>query len=188
MKIYEGKEEQYVPQRKTSLTPIAVIEVSENELIYVIEGEKGQRPESDILIRYSHGDNYRTPKHAHWAVDLLLKKENNEKLTKEFINELKKEWEKCKPLNDREFITIKTIVNKSQKFINDPSNKKYKTLSQYGEYDIDFLIVILVLLMYQEKTSSDKAELFINILNKLTDDKIDIYGIISGATYRGGNN
>lgn len=184
MKIYKGEKKQYIPQRKEYLIPIAIIEIDEQEQIYVVEGNRGDNPDCDILVRYSHGNDKRTPKHAHWAVDLLLKKSKNKKLTKEFITELKKEWEKCEPLKNREFTTIKTIANKSPEILD---SSKYKELSNYGEYNIDFLVVLLVLLMYQEKTNNNDAHIFIDILNKLIDDELDIYGIISAATYRGGN-
>jgi len=55
-------------------------------VIGVFQGSYGDNPDLDIIVKYKEkGKRVRTPKHIHWAIDLLIKKEHNPELTKEFI-------------------------------------------------------------------------------------------------------
>lgn len=184
MQIIQTNEEISVKKRG-KIKPIAELVLDDDTSIYVLPGSRGQRPNCDILIKYKKKNKkIRTPKHIHWAVDLLIKKQFDEKLTNSFIEEIKKEWDDCKPLENNEFYTIKTISNECEGKIN---KSKYNKLNDYGEYDIEFLIVLLTLMMYMEKTNSDNAHMFIDVLNSLLNDEIDIFKIISSATFNGGN-
>jgi len=54
-------------------------------------GSKGKNPELDIVVKYK--DKFtkrvvRTPKHIHWVIDLLIKKEHDRELTVEFIGHI----------------------------------------------------------------------------------------------------
>ena len=42
-------------------------------------------------------------------------------------------------------------------------------------------------MMYMEKTNSDKAHMFIDVLNSLSNNELDIFSIISASTFNGGN-
>ena len=184
MRINQASRTIYVKNRG-QVTPIAELELDDETIIYVLPGARGQRPNCDILIKYKKKDkNIRTPKHVHWAVDLLIKKQFDEQLTNSFIEEIKKEWNNCSPLESNDFYTIKTISNESEKTI---KASKYSKLNNYGEYDIEFLIVLLTLMMYMEKTNSDKAHMFIDVLNSLSNNELDIFSIISASTFNGGN-
>ena len=184
MRINQASRTIYVKNRG-QVTPIAELELDDETIIYVLPGSRGQRPNCDILIKYKKKDKHiRTPKHVHWAVDLLLKKQFDEQLTNSFIEEIKKEWNNCSPLESNDFYTIKTIYNESEKTI---KASKYSKLNNYGEYDIEFLIVLLTLMMYMEKTNSDKAHMFIDVLNSLSNNELDIFSIISASTFNGGN-
>lgn len=184
MKILQSNSKIYVKNRG-KIDPIAELELNDDMIIYVLPGSRGQRPDSDILIKYRAKDkNIRTPKHVHWAVDLLIKKQFDEKLTNSFIQEIRKEWENCKPLESNDFQIIKTISLDCENKID---IDKYKKLNNYGEYDIEFLLVLLTLMMYMEKTNSDKAHMFMDVLNSLLDEKLDIFSIISASTFNGGN-
>ena len=184
MRINQASRTIYVKNRG-QVTPIAELELDDETIIYVLPGSRGQRPNCDILIKYKKKDkNIRTPKHVHWAVDLLIKKQFDEQLTNSFIEEIKKEWNNCSPLESNDFYTIKTISNESEKTI---KASKYSKLNNYGEYDIKFLIVLLTLMMYMEKTNSDKAHMFIDVLNSLSNNELDIFSIISASTFNGGN-
>ena len=109
MQIIQTNEEISVKKRG-KIKPIAELVLDDDTIIYVLPGSRGQRPNCDILIKYKKKNKkIRTPKHIHWAVDLLIKKQFDEKLTNSFIEEIKKEWDDCKPLENNEFYTIKTI-------------------------------------------------------------------------------
>jgi len=65
---------------------------SNGTVISIFQGERGENAELDIRICYK--DKYtkgpkRTPKHIHWVIDLLIKKENSRELTMEFIRYLR---------------------------------------------------------------------------------------------------
>ena len=64
---------------------------------------------------------------------------------------------------------------------------KYKELDKYGEYEVEFLFIVLILMMYEEKTNSHKAHMFNDVLEALLKDELDIFSIISSATFHGGN-
>ena len=53
------------------------------------------------------------------------------------------------------------------------------------EYPIDFVLVLLLLLMIQEKTNRADAYMFKQILDELLKDNMDIFSIVSTSTFRG---
>ena len=54
-----------------------------------------------------------------------------------------------------------------------------------GEYPIDFVLILLLLLMIQEKTNRTDAYMFKQILDELLNDNMDIFSIVSTSTFRG---
>ena len=54
-----------------------------------------------------------------------------------------------------------------------------------GEYPIDFVLILLLLLMIQEKTNRADAYMFKQILDELLKDNMDIFSIVSTSTFRG---
>ena len=65
------------------------IKLLDGTIIGVFEGSRGANPDHDILIKYQEeGKRMRTPKHIHWVIDLLVKKEHNRQLTLEFMKYL----------------------------------------------------------------------------------------------------
>lgn len=145
---------------------------------------KGQYSQFDILVRYDKdGIRLRTPKHIHWAVDLLIKRQENETLTKEFLTLVKNNWINCVPLKNNDFDTLEKRVNTLVKSHNLAT---YEELNAYGEYPVDFLFVLMSLLSIQEKTNRPDAYMFGQVIDELLKENVDIYKIISSAGYRGG--
>lgn len=181
MKITEGN----TPFKNRKNGQISIMDVYvDRRKISIYQGSKGLHPECDIMIvYYEDGKSLqgRTPKHIHWAVDLLMKKHFDEQLTNSFIEAVKKEWDNCSELKDNDYLTLKTITEKYEKKIN---ISKYKKLNDYGDYSVDFLLVILVLMMYEEKTNFPDAYLFNDILGLLSKEDADIFSIISLLTHR----
>ena len=148
--------------------------------IYVFQGNLS---ENDIIIKYSEeGKRVRTPKHIHWTVDLLLKLQAERELTKAFIKEVKKEWDASRLLKNNDELTLITLVDN---YVEITDISKYEELNKYGEYDIEFLIVLMVLLMTQEKTNRNDAYMFGKILDALLEDELDIFKIMSTAGFGG---
>ena len=151
---------------------------------YILYIHQGKFSTYDMLLKYRVYDGnswsrIRTPKHIHWAVDLLLKRQANKDLTINFLDKLMKQWEeKVKPLTTNKERN-ETIVQIFKEF----PEKEFGQLDSSGEYPSSFLWIIAILLMYQEKTNYDKAYMFRNLLDSLRTEE-GIYKVISTATHR----
>lgn len=88
---------------------IVDIEFDNNYILHIFQGKLS---DNDILIRYSsNGKRMRTPKHIHWAVDLLLKLEGNSILTKEFIFKINNVWDNTKVIKiENNFQTLNKLI------------------------------------------------------------------------------
>ncbi|MEI6349414.1 MAG: hypothetical protein WCP69_15825 [Bacteroidota bacterium] len=168
--------------------PMAIFPVNGK---YVLAVYKGTISEFDILLKYRQKDetkksgwsNIRTPKHIHWAVDVLLKMHSNEEETKQFLDLLIKAWnEQITPLRNEEELTNLLNVDRLLNEVNKEASN-YETLADKGEYSIKFLILIARLLMIQEKTNMETAFMFKQLLDALRAGK-DIFKIVSIATHR----
>ena len=155
---------------------------------YLLGVYKGSLSEYDILLKYrqKEGERWsrlRTPKHIHWAVDVLIKHYSEPKQTDLLLNHLLKIWGKTAPLkNDKErdaLLNTEHLLSEVNK-----EAKDYPKLAGKGEYSVKFLILIAKLLMVQEKTNRNDAYMFKNLLEKLKDHK-NIFEIVSAASFAG---
>ena len=81
------KGETITPERKYA---IKEIRLSDGTIMGVFEGNRGHNPDHDILIKYKEKNKQlRTPKHIHWVIDLLIKKQHNKELTLKFMKYLR---------------------------------------------------------------------------------------------------
>lgn len=166
--------------------PLAIFEPDSRTLVGVYQGRLS---EFDMLVKYRQLDqngkwsNLRTPKHIHWAVDLLIKMHQNRALTQQFLDMLLEIWAETIPLVDADartkVLNMESLLEKHRDTIDD-----YKKVSRLGEYSIEFLILMAKLLMIQEKTNYPDAYMFKRLLEKLRAGK-DIFSIISTATHVG---
>jgi hypothetical protein len=155
---------------------------------YIIGIYEGSLSKYDIVIKYRQRlkdgswSNIRTPKHIHWAVDLLMKMQAEPQKTKEFLSFLLKKWEEVEPIRSEEERKQRTdpnyLLNKYRKEF-----ENYKELSKKGEYSIKFLLLLAELLMTQEKTNMEDAYMFEELLKALKSGE-DIFKIVSIATHR----
>lgn len=58
-------------------------------------------------------------------------------------------------------------------------------MNVYGEYDVEFLYVLMELLAVQEKTNRADAYMFGSIIEQLLEVDRDIFKIVSAAGFRG---
>ena len=160
---------------------IAIIEyVFENYTIFVFEGKLSQ---FDILIKYKKGSlRIRTPKHIHWVVDILMKMQGNETLTKQYLEAIQNCWNTCVPLTNNDFDTLKALIEDGEEEID---IEQYFDLNAFGEYDVEFLYVLMELLAVQEKTNRADAYMFGKIIEELLEIDRDIFKIISTAGFGG---
>ena len=172
-------------RKREKIVPLFVSKVNEKFIIAVYQGSFS---EYDILIKYRQKDEnkwsrIRTPKHIHWAVDILIKMHSEPEKTRQFLDFLIGIWDKTKPFRDgeerRKTLSINYLLDTNKEEI-----KKYEDLGKRGEYSIKFLILLAKLLMLQEKTNLETAYMFKKLLNALKSGE-DIFEIVSIATHRG---
>lgn len=162
----------------------AIIEfVFTDYLIYVFQGTLSQ---FDIVIKYKKdGTRIRTPKHIHWVVDILMKMQGNELLAKKYLQAIQACWNSCVPLTNNDYVTLKTLIENGE---NDIDIEQYFSLNAFGEYDVEFLYVLMELLAVQEKTNRADAYMFGKIIEELLETDRDIFKIISTAGFGGRRN
>ena len=154
---------------------------------YIVAAYQGIISDFDIVVKYRQKEEgkwsrIRTPKHIHWAVDLLIKQFVSPKETKRFLVFLISLWNSISSINSYE--TRRRILN-IDSLLNCHSGKiqEFANLSNIGEYDIQFLILVAKLLMIQEKANREDAYMFKNLLESLKEGK-DIFKIVSIASMR----
>lgn len=170
--------------RTTSIMDITV----GNFVLYVFQGTMANGSPYDIKIMYKdpNASRVRTPKHIHWAVDLLLKKEHNQQLTNTFLNQIQGDWTATVALTSNSFQALNTLITNAS--IN-ANLAQYSQLDSYGEYPVEFLYPLLILLAAQEVTNAQyrnqQAQLFGKVINELQKNNLDIFAVLSAAGYGG---
>lgn len=162
-------------------TKQAIIEFEfERYEIFVFQGNLS---EFDIVIKYKKdGSRIRTPKHIHWVVDVLMKMQGNEDLTKRFLHMIHICWNRCTPIDNNDYDTLKELIIRGESVV---IIEDYEDLNAYGEYDVEFLYVLMELLAVQEKTNRADAYMFGSIIEQLLEVDRDIFKIVSTAGFRG---
>ena len=162
-------------------TKQAIIEfVFTDYIIYVFQGTLSQ---FDIVIKYKKdGTRIRTPKHIHWVVDILMKMQGNEALAKRYLRAIQNCWNACVPLTNNDYATLKALIENGE---NDIDIEQYFALNAFGEYDVEFLYVVMELLAVQEKTNRADAYVFGKIIEELMEADRDIFKIISTEGFGG---
>lgn len=153
---------------------------------YILGIYKGTLSEFDILLKYRQKEDgkwsrIRTPKHIHWAVDMLIKHYSEPHETDLLLNSLLEQWTHITPLESKEAQEHLLSPEKLLTDVNDEA-KKYNKLAGKGEYSVKFLILIAKLLMVQEKTNRHDAYMFKKLLEKLKEHR-NIFEIVSTATF-----
>jgi len=158
------------------------IKMSDGTVIGVFEGSRGANPDHDILIKYQEkGKRVRTPKHIHWVIDLLIKKEHNKELTLKFMKYLRTMYDQVdafKSKEDRQRCELKETTPEKL--------KEFDELNQYGEYTVEFIGHLIELMIKMEKnTPPDKpARVFKELIDAMIQEK-EIFVIVSKATQIG---
>ena len=167
-------------------TPLKVFPVNGKFILAVYQGNLS---DFDLLVKYRQKDNsiksgwsrLRTPKHIHWAVDLLIKMNIEKGKTKELVSFLLTYWnDKAKPikdLNSRNELLEKKIIGELGQ-----EAAEYESLENKGEYSIRFILLMAKLLMFQEKTNYEQAYMFKNLLEALEHGE-NIFKIVAVATH-----
>ena len=108
--------------------------------------------------------------------------QGNEALTKRYLLAIQNCWNSCVPLVNNEFETLKALIENGEE---DIEITQFFDLNMFGEYDVEFLYVLMELLAVQEKTNRADAYMFGKIIEELLDTDRDIFSIISTAGFGG---
>ena len=164
-------------------TAVKTIKLNDGTIIGVFEGSRGHNPDHDILIKYQEqGKRLRTPKHIHWVIDLLIKKEHNKKLTLDFMKYLREMYDRVEGFRSAEerssFEFKETTTAKL---------KPFEELNKYGEYKVEFIGHLIELMIKMEKNQPPEkpARVFKELIDALIQEK-EIFVILSKATQIGG--
>ena len=154
---------------------------------YILGIYKGTLSEFDILLKYrqKEGERWsriRTPKHIHWAVDMLIKHYSEPHETDLLLDSLREICENSGPLKTQGEQYALLSPDKLLADVNEEA-QKYVQLAGKGEYSVKFLILIAKLLMVQEKTNRLDAYMFKELLERLKEHR-NIFEIVSTATLR----
>lgn len=176
-------EEQNISMVCNNQEPLCVIPINGT---YILGIYKGALSDFDILLKYRQKEDgkwsrIRTPKHIHWAVDMLIKHYSEPHETDLLLDSLLKQWEQTVPLESKEDQEHLLSPEKLLADVNDEA-EKYNKLADKGEYSVKFLILIAKLLMIQEKTNRHDAYMFKSLLEKLKEHR-NIFEIVSTATF-----
>lgn len=173
------KGESISPPRKHAIKEIFL---GDGTIIGVFEGDRGYIKDHDIVIKYKeHGKKIRTPKHIHWVIDLLVKKEHNKDLTLRFMRYLRNMYERVDAFKSKEDRTECEI-----KETNKDKLKEFEELNKYGEYKVEFIGHLIELMIKMEKNThpSKPAKVFKELMDAMIAEK-EIFVIVSKATQIG---
>jgi hypothetical protein len=142
--------------------------------IFVSRGEKSP---FDFKVQYRQpGKRLRTPKHIHLIVDLYMKLTGNRKLTMQLIDHIIYNIIlKVKPI---------TSFPPNLQIFSDEHVHRFQELECYGEYSIEFLLVVMELIQIQEKTNYPNGTFNLNLFRKFRQGA-DIFEVVSAATFTG---
>lgn len=162
------------------ITAFKEFKLKNGTVIGVFQGSRGENPDLDIIVKYKEPEKQiRTPKHLHWAIDLLIKKEHDVNLTNKFVCYLLSMWDKVRPFGSKQeqqecLLRYSGIENLS----------KFYDLDKYGEYSVEFIAKVMELIMIQEKTGLATAFMFRGVLESIYEGK-DIFSIVASAGFNG---
>ena len=148
-------------------------------IIGVFEGERGYNHDHDILIKYREPKKrISTPKHIHWVIDLLIKKEHNKELTLKFMKYLREMYDKVEAFKSKEDRQGCELKETTRERLNE-----FEELNRYGEYTVEFIGHLIELMIKMEKNTPPEkpARVFKELMDALLSEK-EIFVIVSKAT------
>ena len=147
-------------------------------IIAIFQGSRGANPQLDMIVKYKQrGKRLRTPRHLHWAIDLLIKKQHNQSLADEFTEYLIRVYDDVQPFQSVEDRLERKLIG-----INGHALRYFDGLNSFGEYSVEFTSHILELIAIQEKTSNPNAFMFRKVLSDILENA-EIFTIVSTAGF-----
>jgi hypothetical protein len=137
---------------------------------------KGRKPQSpyDFRVHYREpNQRVRTPKHIHLIIDLYMKLSKNEELTMKLVDHIINIILKVKPA---------TAFPPNLQLFKQEQAEQFGELDRYGEYSVEFILVVAELIMIQEKTNYPDGTLNLKLFQKFR-NKESIFSVVSSATF-----
>ena len=150
--------------------------------IGIFAGSRGYIADHDIIIKYQEdGKRVRTPKHIHWVIDILIKKEHNRELTLKFLKYLRDMYDRVKGFQSKEDRDNCILTETTHEKL-----KKFEPLNQYGEYSVEFIGHLIELMIKMEKNMPPEkpARVFRELMDSMIKED-EIFVIVSKATQIG---
>lgn len=173
------KGETIKPPRKYSIKEISL---GDGTIIGVFEGDRGFIKDHDIIIKYKEkGKRIRTPKHIHWVIDLLIKKQHKPELALRFMKHLRNMYDKVEGFKSKEDRTNFILKETSKEKL-----KEFEELNKYGEYKVEFIGHLIELMIKMEKNTPPEkpARVFKELMEAMIQEK-EIFVVVSKATQIG---
>ena len=142
--------------------------------VFVSKGSKKESP-YDFRVHYQELDKrVRTPKHIHLIIDLYMKLSKNKEFTLKLVDYLINMMKKLNPV---------TKYPPSLQVYNKEDITQFEELNSYGEYSVEFILVVTELIMIQEKTNYPKGTMNVKVFERFRDKHDDIFSVVSAATF-----
>ena len=158
------------------------IKLHDGTIIGVFEGNRGANPDHDILIKYQEeGKRVRTPKHIHWVIDILIKKEHDKELTLKFLRYLRDMYDRVKGFESKEDRTKCELTETTHEKL-----EEFEELNNYGEFSVEFIGHLIELMIKMEKNMPPEkpARVFKELIDSMLKED-EIFVIASKATQNG---
>lgn len=147
--------------------------------VAIYQGERGQNPELDFVVKYKEeGKRLRTPSHTHWIVDLLVKGSHNSifkmNYLLSFVNDLIKIYD--------ESVKFSSVQERNTYDLKYPEvmGNKHSQLRGHGYYTVETITAFVELFSKCEKQSDD-AFMFrglLTLVKEYCEGKKDFYQIV----------
>lgn len=153
----------------------------EGVCVFVTPGNKTPREHfpHDFRVRYrlpGPRAHRRTPKHIHIIVDLYRKRDQQRRLTNRLVDHIINEIiGGVAPVSE---------LPQALQVFRPEQIQQFGRLNDIGEYSPEFLLVVVELLMIQERTNYPDGVLNLQLFQKFRDGE-DIFSVVGAATYRG---
>jgi len=163
-------------KKKITYYPIKYWKLSEETLVAIYQGNRGENPELDFILKYREvGKRLRQPSHTHWITDLLVKCEYNKVIVGKFVKKVLSLYETTEPFsNTEERNSYELNFYKKHLY-------EFDVLDNHGYYKMDTLVSFIELFTICEKQTKD-AYMFKTLLTlvlEYCEGKKDFYQIVS---------
>ena len=146
----------------------------DNIKIFVSKGSKVESP-YDFRVHYQEPNKrVRTPKHIHLIIDLYMKLSRNQELTLKLVDYLIDMMRKLKS---------ETKYPPSLQVYDKRDIEKFSELDRYGQFSVEFILVVTELIMIQEKTNYPSGTMNIKVFERFRNKHDDIFAVVSAATF-----